>query len=155
MNQFIKRRLNDLIDSKGLTQDELGKLLNKNQSAISTFLKNCENNKTVNLLTSLSKTLNVSVDYLLGLSNNSSNTFVSSLEDEELQKKVEKFILQNVNKNKRPLSGEKVENILIQLKNAGVSLNEIKIFLKSELDIDVSVQAIGNKITSLKNKEQK
>lgn len=85
-------RMKKLRKEKGLTQEELGKLLNVQDSAVAKY----ENGKiaiTASTLVKLSEIFNVSVDYLLGLSNcRKLDTTIPAMPTDWSKQEVEKII---------------------------------------------------------------
>mgnify|MGYP006899586352 CR=1 FL=1 len=68
---------------------------------------------------------------------------------DELQNKINDFIKKEEIQDKRPLHREDAKQIILQLRDADVSFPKITEFLKTELNIKVSIQAVMQKYKTL------
>lgn len=94
LNKEFGKRLKKLLKDKGLSQKELAKMVFLSEPAISGYIKGTSM-PDYHILISIAKCFNVSVDYLLGVSN------ASTVTDEELKAAADRW----------GISGEAVEQI--------------------------------------------
>lgn len=71
MQQTFIKRLIELMEEKNMTQVELAKLVGTTNVTISRYLSG-QRNPQIEIVTRIAKILNVSIDYLLGLSDDKS-----------------------------------------------------------------------------------
>lgn len=71
MQQTFIKRLIELMEEKNMTQVELAKLVGTTNVTISRYLSS-QRNPQIEIVTRIAKILNVSIDYLLGLSDDKS-----------------------------------------------------------------------------------
>lgn len=81
--QNFSNILYDLLNQHGLTQKALAELANTTEATISRYLTSADRMPRVDLVVSIAKALNVSTDYLLGLTSVPTNNSYSD-EIEEL-----------------------------------------------------------------------
>lgn len=145
------QNINNLMANKGYSQSDLAYRIGVSQPTISRLLRINESDKQdpFSHLVNIAKLFSVSTDYILGLTDQPNGYFHNDLEiDKDLKEKLDKISEQERNK-KRPLSSPKVQNVMISLKRRGISNKEIKNFIKSEFDIEVSIEAVRNKLNSI------
>lgn len=66
-----------------------------------------------------------------------------------LDEKIQKFIEAETSVHSRPLSSSAARKSILKLREAGISFDKITLFLKEELGIEVSMQAVAKKHKSL------
>lgn len=147
--EIVSNRLAFLMEERKLNASQLSKISDVSVDDID-FILDPKNSKDILLenIVKIATSLNVSIDFLVGSSDEVEN-------ENELVQKVNAFLSLSKNINPRPLSSKKAEKAIVMLKNEKVSLKMIKNFLKSELDIDVSEEAIRRKYNSIVKKAKK
>jgi len=74
-----------------------------------------------------------------------------SMESTELSldEKIKNFIKKETGVHSRPLSSSAARKSILTLREAGISFDKITLFLKEELNIEVSMQAVAKKHKAL------
>lgn len=88
-------RLKEMRIKRGYTQDEFAKILNISTSSISLY-ENGDREPSLSMLKTISETLNVSSDYLLGLTDNKNNDGLK-LTINDLKKIIDRYISEELN----------------------------------------------------------
>lgn len=107
----MKNRLRELREEKGLSQNELGKMLNVNQRAISHY-ENGKRDMGTDTLNKLANFFDVSVDYLLGRTNERKKLNISEKPADKWTLIIEKAKGHNISPEKL----EKLVDFLIENK---------------------------------------
>ena len=113
MNKIFSKRLSDLIEEKNINKNTLAKKLEISYQQLNHYLNN-QSYPSAKRLILLANYLNISLDYLLGLSNSKTNEsdIVNKFLEEEVNLKLVNLILK-LNKEEK----EKLKDFLESITN--------------------------------------